>query len=318
MADSPQDAGQEPISPADRHAGTGAAIDPHAGAPEGSTAGTTTATETAPKPAPFEDPVEPTDDYEFPSTTPPKDDADTADESEGDFNDTLLQRAVEAGIPLADARNDYTNPEALERAIEALDRRPGAREDVPQESDDPKPEDFAFKINLNDEVAEPEVRKQMQGMADHFASLFHDLMTEVEGLVKRNNTVLENSERSEVERLAAAEGAEYTKLMSNGGLDRVLEQMDMARVYADAKGRKPASTSELFRRAVYGVFGDKHQAVVRRKITSDVNRRRGQAIRRPARSEGGRELTGEEKAVRSVAALMHERDLFREPDEVFE
>ncbi len=311
----PDEVGTEPISPADRHAGSGAAIDPHAGTPEGPTAGTKT--ETAPKPAPFEDPVEPTDDYDFPSATPPKDDADEPAEAD-EFNDVLLQRAVEAGIPLSDAQTYYTTPEALERAIEALDRRPGARDEVPQESDEPKPEDFAFKIELSDENSEPEVRKQMQGMADHFASLFHDLMTEVEGLVKRNNSVIENSERSEVERLAAAEGAEYTKLLSNGGIDTVLRQMEMERTYADSKGRKPASTSELFRRAVHGVFGDKGTAVVRRKVSADVSRRRGQALRRPARSEGGRELSGEEKAVRSVAALMHERDLFREPDEMFE
>ena len=72
-----------------------------------------------------------------------------------------------------------------------------------------------------------------------------------------------------------------------------------------ARKRIP-DVSEAFDQAVRSVFGGKVKQVEQRALTSKVKQRESQLIARPT-NNGKRPVSGREKAIASVAALMRDR-----------
>lgn len=83
---------------------------------------------------------------------------------------------------------------------------------------------------------------------------------------------------------------------------------EMKRIQDDARSakRKVPEAKDAFDQALRSVFGSHVQSVERKRLASQVQRRESQLIARPA-NNGRRPVSGREKAISNVAAIMRER-----------
>lgn len=86
----------------------------------------------------------------------------------------------------------------------------------------------------------------------------------------------------------------------------VVQEMQRIRETARTTRKRIPDASEAFDQAVRSVFGSKVKQVEQRALTSKVKHRESQLIARPA-NNGKRPVSGREKAISSVAALMRDR-----------
>ena len=86
----------------------------------------------------------------------------------------------------------------------------------------------------------------------------------------------------------------------------VVQEMQRIRDTARTARKRIPDVSEAFDQAVRSVFGSKVKQVEQRALTSKVKHRESQLIARPA-NNGKRPVSGREKAIASVAALMRDR-----------
>jgi hypothetical protein len=86
----------------------------------------------------------------------------------------------------------------------------------------------------------------------------------------------------------------------------VVQEMQRIRDTARTARKRIPDVSEAFDQAVRSVFGSKVKQVEQRALTSKVKQRESQLIARPA-NNGKRPVSGREKAIASVAALMRDR-----------
>lgn len=86
----------------------------------------------------------------------------------------------------------------------------------------------------------------------------------------------------------------------------VVQEMQRIRETARTARKRIPDASEAFDQAVRSVFGSKVKQVEQRALTSKVKHRESQLIARPA-NNGKRPVSGREKAISSVAALMRDR-----------
>lgn len=86
----------------------------------------------------------------------------------------------------------------------------------------------------------------------------------------------------------------------------VVQEMQRIRETARTARKRIPDVSEAFDQAVRSVFGGKVKQVEQRALTSKVKQRESQLIARPT-NNGKRPVSGREKAIASVAALMRDR-----------
>ena len=86
----------------------------------------------------------------------------------------------------------------------------------------------------------------------------------------------------------------------------VVSEMQRIRELAKSAKKRIPDSSEAFDQAVRSVFGSKVKQMEQRSLVSKVKQRESQLIARPA-NNGKRPVTGREKAIASVSAMMRDR-----------
>lgn len=87
---------------------------------------------------------------------------------------------------------------------------------------------------------------------------------------------------------------------------QVVEEMKRIQDEARAAKKRVPESKDAFDQALRSVFGSHVQSVERKRLASQVQRRESQLIARPA-NNGKRPVSGREKAISNVAAIMRER-----------
>jgi len=87
---------------------------------------------------------------------------------------------------------------------------------------------------------------------------------------------------------------------------QVVEEMKRIQDEARSAKRKVPENKDAFDQALRSVFGSHVQSVERKRLASQVQRRESQLIARPV-NNGKRPVSGREKAISNVAAMMRER-----------
>lgn len=266
----------------------------------------------------IEDPQDQPVGEEIPAEDEPAEETAEAEipEAEEDLiDDTLLQRAFEAGFSITDARSFGTGS-SLESAIEVVERRlqPSASETTAEEE---RGLDLDLDLSLDKDVQDPEVISAFEKLSAQVQKLGDSTKTlqqENKALKAELQSARTGSTTTEIDTFVASLGEAGTKLFGSGSTDTLGSRTVGARnraalrdaaesivSYAKANNRRAPSGTRLMQTAMAAAFPDHVQQMARDELTSKVKGRRKGATMRPSHSKGP-QLTPEKRALQSVSA----------------
>lgn len=226
-----------------------------------------------------------------------------AEEKPTEISAELLARAQQYGMSEEDAKG-YGSTSLLERTLTAFDRRFGqlgsgaakpANEPSKPETDQVEApatvEAEEFELKLSEEDYDPEVVKQLKAMNSHYAKKFAGMQQRVQQQERK-----EIGER--VERLFSGLGEEFADEIGKGETEKmdragkqfksrvqVLQQMDALALGYKQAGMDVPSEDELFKRATRLAFGERYESIARKKLSQQLDTRRGGMVQRPTNRE---------------------------------
>ena len=234
----------------------------------------------------------------------------THDEVMGIGSDGVLEKVIMAMGDSAGQTKTAQTQEASEAA--------GTQEAAP-----------GLKLELAEELFDPEVRGALETMQDHFNARIAQLegrqeqtSGEVQGLVKTEDSRAEQEMLRWSDGKFAAMGAEYEGLFGKGERDslaansdalknrgRVLQEMDVIADGRAQNGLPELSDDGLFTRAFNSEFGNEVQATVRKQIAGTLVKRKGTFTARATHRHGKDAMTPHDREVRDTAAFQEEHGI---------
>lgn len=263
-------------------------------------------------------------------------DAGEADASpEGEFPADMLTRATDAGFTEEQAKG-FGSPEALEGILDVFDRSLAAQgrkaDDTAVRGDaaGTKAGDAAgktqpgeqLKVELDADVVEPSIAQAFTQVSEYVNSRLSDLAEAVDQLLDHAEKDIQSRDDERFDGFVGQLGDDFADLFGKGATSNLrdtsvhhrnrMEVRDQMRAMAagyEHIGRTPPNQQELFQRALRGVFGDKIKSQARREISDKLKAGTRTPLNRPTGSKAGSGLSPEQRAIRSVGALMAEKGM---------
>lgn len=259
----------------------------------------------------------------------PTDDAGespAAEETELAVDDGLSAKAAEYGLD----PDDFSSPEKMEKAIAAIDKQLAAfgkqpaetkAEATPEQATDDSPVVDEEEFNLDPDEYDDGLVKAFNGLKTKHAKEIDSLRQTVARLeMSERHRAMEMAEQ-ELDSFFDSLGTEYRDVFGQGRMRsidpkskeaqsrlRLAEELD-AIAAGDAKaGRKLDAFDKLAKRALRSAFGDVVEKVTQKKITSQVNQRKGQALSRPTQ-RGAKPVSGDQAAASFADKFYQEKGL---------
>lgn len=224
------------------------------------------------------------------------------------FTPELLQRAGKFGYDKYDVEALFDSPEKLERALSRLElhspRQETAKPEAVKPAELPK-----FELKFSDEF-DPEARKTLETMHQHYGGLVTEMQSKVDTLLEFVNKqqVRETSER--LDKLFAGLPAEYEAIKTGKSMQNkvVMEMAVMEEAYR-SRGMQMPEEGELFRRALAHIADVDPKKAARAEVTAQLVKGKNRLQVRPkskSPADGG--LSREEIAIRNAEAFMREHE----------
>ena len=244
------------------------------------------------------------------------DDESPDDIVSSDPDDELLERAVAAGVTLAEART--FDSDQLEIFVGKLEDRAEAGKPEQTETHtldfDPKAAIQAAKEALGDsaDLVDPEVMDMMENVVASLKASFDGKLAEItKGMEAKDQFSADERFNSMIEKM----GPEYEKFLGNGksvsprstaGRNRKAIKDEMRVITAGRKASNMPALSEadLFAKATAIVLKDEQQAIARKALTKKVDRRAKSSLRRPGGSDRKDTLTDKDRATNAIKDKM--------------
>jgi len=259
----------------------------------------------------------------------PEDDADDEDEDGEETpvaDDALIERAVRAGISLADAK---VTP------VESLGRIVGQMEAAGKKSGEDDSSEVAEEEDPFDKLPDLDPEEYSEEVVSTFAFMKEQLKSQRDEIKAMQGSKQESSEAADVEAgnafigwfdgEVAGLGAEYEDVLGKGGMkslsdegqalarNKIARHMDLVAEDFKSEGKQAPSRDEAFKLAVKSAFPDKANEITGKETAKKAAARSNRVINQPRSSTGqftkGEALTEEERAddaVAAVAAMMAE------------
>lgn len=250
------------------------------------------------------------------------DDAGDREDGEDLFSEELLQRAEAAGISTEDAKG-FKDSAALQHALTILEKKTqsqGGTEKPPQDKED----EFSIKVDLDDEVYDPELIKAINGMGPQVVGLVNKVIGNVQKKVEQMEAIVLGKQQQEAEEMfdAMVDAAsskssvarEYLGVGRGSQLGetsaqkanriKVIEAMNQIASTQKQQGGK-VTFEELFHSALNMVFPKVGQTVATEQIRSALKKREKAFAFRPT-STNFKEANPHQDAVSAVAAKLRE------------
>ena len=238
---------------------------------------------------------------------------DSVDESDAGVIQDLAKRAKGLGMN-NDEIEQIKDPGALRSVIAALQRQ-ATTETTTQTSsrdadaDESPSSEYDALTNLDpDDAIDPSAIKAIKA-----------LKAELDKVRARPSESASTSRPDEADYMIAKLGEDYVDIFGDGPSHSlsprseeykaravVVSEMQRIRELAKSAKKRIPDSSEAFDQAVRSVFGSKVKQMEQRSLVSKVKQRESQLIARPA-NNGKRPVTGREKAIASVSAMMRDR-----------
>lgn len=277
------------------------------------------------------------------------------DTEQGEFSADLLKEAQERGFSDDEAKS-FGSPDNLQKAFQALDRQlassksaeadDGEGEDTQTgkqsgkegSGDDTGSDEFPetyepFTLELDEEEVYPELAKPLNALTEHVNKALGAFHSQIDDLRTSVNARQAADFEGQMDNLFSGLGESFEDTFGKGAAQDlrksdaespqlkarqdVVGEMDAIAEGSKRVGRSVPPISELFKRAVRSLHGDKYQDIAREELTTKLKERSGQAGQRP----GGREPTGGtayERAAKAVSEKLRSAGASTAPSESFE
>lgn len=242
-------------------------------------------------------------------------------ESEDDFSEALLDRAVALGYTVQDIksfRSEKTLVKEIER-VERLQQRMASRQAPAQETPPEKtpeaiaepdwqqmiedgldPDDVAFKQQLWNRTTAAEQRaerlEQRENQRDSTA-FFNNFDAKIGGLGDEYQDLIGKGTIAQIRSSAPDSVAQIAK-----NRQKVMNEFVGFRDLMLARGEQLPPDDELIEKAVHSAFWKQTKTLARKELTTDIKKSASQALSRP-RSTGRQNLTGAAAAADKEAAF---------------
>lgn len=241
-------------------------------------------------------------------------DAEDTPEEDAVDDDELLQRAMDAGMTLKDAKL-FAATGNLEDAVRLLEPRDGEAKAAGTE---PEAGDIAgqidsfakeLEVQMDPDIFDPEVVDVVSSVVERV----NQLGAVVRQMAGDSAKAAHAAEEAKLGQLFDGLGKGYDAIFGTGNPTEakhvrarkaVREEMDALRAGLKATGKKVPSDGELFMRAVGGLHGGKIKSIARKEVTKKVRGRNGQFIHRSGGS--GRDVE-EPKGRRRAMNAVHNK-----------
>lgn len=231
------------------------------------------------------------------------------------ISDVALTRAVQAGIPLADAR-EFANEAALDRNVAIIERmREIRREQAVEEAEEVK-DPFADLPKLDPEKFEPEVIEAFEKITDivkgQSAELdafknHQDGLTEAQQVAntKEVTQFFDEQITGLGDEFSDALGQGDTNSLPRGGMqfaarEQIAEQMSVLLLGYDASNLTPPPREEVFDAAARSVLQKEYQQIHDKELSGKLEKQATQHLQRAGGSQDTSTLTAEEEVVQAL------------------
>lgn len=269
-----------------------------------------------------------------------KDADDEIEKVKTEIDDDLLEKAVQSGLKLSDARSFPTRA-SLEKVIELVGNKKAANTD---EADEDKPgdekakekkvEEPQFEVKpfevkfANEEEIDPEILSTLKNLNTHYAEQVKGVNEQHKKVVTELHTQLQDMtdqfaqfQLTNIEKdfdgMIDELGNEFVPLFGKGPVEKGTPEFnhrvklwDEWATIADGyyKTGKQTTPKALFKKALRAAFGDELSTVETNKVVEEVEKRKKQTINRPAGREG-KQLTAKEAAVKASQEFDEKHEL---------
>lgn len=216
----------------------------------------------------------------------------------------LIEKAMKAGLTKEDAES-LGSSESLKRVMAAFEKT----------AETEKPTAFQkFEIpKLDPEVFEPAIIDAFDKLNEHYHDTFSAMQAQIEkmrdqmtGVAGELGKELQTAEQRRVSGYFEGLGKEWKDVF--GGKEaqanraKVTDEMKVIEAGMKAMGKTVPNETELFKRAVNGVFAEQLSQITKQKLSSSARDKSGQFLSKPTHRNGSA-LNSTQRAVMAVAAL---------------
>ena len=257
-----------------------------------------------------------------------------ADKDAGEFDQSLVDRALEAGFT-EEAARATGSPENLTNLLDTFDRAVAVRgqealnERTTAESGDAKSETASrekFEIKLDADEYGEGVVEEIKRLNEFYDKQMDDVSGAVLQILDWVKDQDETSARHDFDGFVEGLGKDFEDVLGKGATDKlpkasearatrgkIRELSEAIRVGYEHIGRTPPEPTELFQRALRGVLGDKMKSLTRSEISQQLNTRSSRHISRPT-ARKGKGQSPRQSAIRTVAGMMAEMGMGQEDE----
>lgn len=239
---------------------------------------------------------------------------DQVDDEQKDTNeipDELAKKAKDAGLSDDDIK-DFS-PSQLEKVVSLMPKKEVAEDKEEKSEEQPKADD-EFKIELDEDLYDPDICKAMKSTAEQINALKSQL-NEVSAGYKQSQVA--NAER-QFESMVNSLDDNFNDLLGKGSVHdigsdseqftnrcKVMEEMNAIASGYESTGKQLPKPQELFERAVNAVFGDSIKTNTRKSLASQLKKRSSNILNRSS-SKAKSGLSPEAAARAAVKQKMRE------------
>lgn len=222
-----------------------------------------------------------------------------ADPEPGKINAALIARAEKAGL-MREAAEQFRNPDSLERVLKTLEGKAADPEQKPADADAPATDE----VELDPELYDPELISAFKAQGNRIKALESRLAEQGQA-----------TQSSRIDQMVDGLGKDYGDLLGSGprsAMDpkseqfvnraKIDDEMETIKAGLQSRGKTVPGENDLFKKAVQSLFGDKTEAIARRKVSQQLNERSRKFIGRPSGRRGRSDLTPTQAAIKAVAA----------------
>lgn len=278
---------------------------------------------------------------EVKEAAPEADSGTTAPPTEPQFPPALLNRAVEMGWTVQDAKT-FGSAESLERALNVQDRKWGQmlmqRQQPPAQPAAetptvPQPQAPSaapvvpplvpdFKVELNPEEVDEKVIGTFRGMQEWQRSHHETVAQNIQRLQQVVTGLGTMLTVNYIDQQIAALGPDWEPVFGAGSTfdlnpqspaaqsrAQVRKAFEIMNVAGQMPGRTPAGGKELFQRALLTEFADHHQKLVNKRATQQANTSRQRTTMPPTARKQAEPETGRVPALKAMRQYRREHGI---------
>lgn len=228
-------------------------------------------------------------------------------ESEPAVDEAILTRATQAGLTESDVKG--LSPGSLAKVLDAFDaakpKAPAAQAAPPKKFQAPA---------LDPEVFDAEIIRFVTSMTDEYNAAMAQMHEQQAQLMASMGQELKTAQQRRLDGYFGTLGKDWDTVFGKGNdanRRMIQEEMEVISAGLKATGRAMPDESELFKRAVNGLFSEQQQKIAQNKLNKSLRDSSGQFVAKPTHRNGV-VMTPTQKAEASVAALLMDRGGGRE------